>query len=316
MKKTICLCLFAITIMVNANAAGSPKTSFEFAKPGGSLQKMWVEYNQTLHDEYGMIIHIDFSVYDMQDRDAYLVVCFQYNDASSFPVKDKNGKYTTTSGQAAVSKTFRPTYNSSVYTDYQLFMPYDELELDPGKYDLTMNVQLVYTEGGTFAWLKQYDFEYTIPDNDRGKSSKTKSTASFHPAATTGPRAVFDSLWIEHNVKQDGVSGMMMHFKFTTYDMKDMDADVAVYFSYNNAAGTQLKDKNNKYVSSSGYVAVYKDIKPAYAETTYDDLQIFMPNDEFDLDPGAYKLILDAKLIYAKGGLITYFTYYDFEYSK
>jgi hypothetical protein len=77
-----------------------------------------------------------------------------------------------------------------------------------------------------------------------------------------------------------------------------------------------LKDKNQKFFSTDGDVAVYKNIKPGSDVAYYDDLQVFMPNDEFDLDPGNYKLILDAKLIYAKGGLINYFTYYGFDYSK
>lgn len=316
MKKIICLSLFAIFSIVIANAAGCPARSQKTANPSATLQKMWVDYDQTLHDEYGMILHFNFTAYDLEGTNMLLGVYFQYNDASAAFLKDKNGKYNSTTGQVAVSKPFQPSYPSSIFTDFQIFMPYNELDLDGGDYNLTMNVQVLYPEGGTISWLKQYNFDYTVSDLSRGINSNATGKASIHPVATSGPRAVFDSLWIEHNVTQDAVKGMLLHFKFTTFSMKDMDADVAVYFSYNDGSNKPLKDNNNKFVSSAGDVAVYKDIKPAYDITTYDDFQVFMPNDEFDLDPGKYKLILDAKLIYSKGGLINYFAYYGFDYSK
>jgi hypothetical protein len=316
MKKIICLFLFAVSTIVIANAAGFPARNQKSTKPSATLQKMWVEYGQTLHEEYGMILHFNFTAYDLEGTDMLLCVYFQYNDASAAFLKDKNGRYNSTTGQVSVSKSFRPSYPSSIFTDFQIFMPYTELDLSAGEYNLTMNVQVVYPQGGTVAWLKLYDFDYTAYDEPRAINSKPTNKASIHPIATSGPRAVFDTLWIEHNVTQDGVKGMLMHFKFTTYAMKDMDADVAVYFSYNDGSNKPLKDKNQKFFSSDGVVAVYRDIKPAYDVTNYDDLQVFMPMDEFDLEPGKYKLILDAKLIYPKGGLINYFTYYGFDYSK
>lgn len=316
MKKTICLLLSAIFLFVVANATDSPVTNQENSKPSATLQKMWVDYGETLHDEYGMILHFNFTAYDLQGEDMLLCVYFQYNDASAQFLKDKNGRYNTTNGQVAVSKAFKPSYSSSVFTDFQIFMPYDELDLSTGEYNLTMNVQVLYPEGGTIAWLKLYDFEYTAYDEPRAINSNTSKKAGIHTHTASEPRAVFDSLWIEHNVTQDGVQGMLMHFKFTTYAMKDIDADLAVYFFYDDGSNRALKDKNNKFTSSAGNVAVYKGIKPGYDTTDYDDFQVFMPMDEFDLEPGKYKLVFDAKLIYPKGGLITYLTYYGFSYSK
>ena len=72
--------------------------------------------------------------------------------------------------------------------------------------------------------------------------------------------------------------------------MKDMDAYLAVYFKQNNSSGSVLRDKNNKFASSTGDVALYKSIKPAYNPAIYEDLQLFMPYDELDLDPGDYNL--------------------------
>src|ERR1700733_6729412 len=101
MKKTICLFLFITAVMLNANAAGSPKMIPVLPKPSATIQKMWVDYDQTMHDDYGMIIHINFTAYDMQDVDALLAIYFHYNDASGYGLKDKNNRYNTPTGQVA-----------------------------------------------------------------------------------------------------------------------------------------------------------------------------------------------------------------------
>src|SRR6188768_2466818 len=88
-------------------------------------------------------------------------------------------------------------------------------------------------------------------------SAKT-STKNFTANAT------FDKLWIDYDVFDNGIKGMKIHVKFTAYEMKDMDAFLAIYFQTDDENSTWLKDKNSKYNSSDGYVAVYRSIKPQY----------------------------------------------------
>src|SRR3569832_2088325 len=88
---------------------------------------------------------------------------------------------------------------------------------------------------------------------------------AFHAVATgkpvvnlkADPSATFDSIWVDYDIKENDVLGMRIHISFSTYNMKDMDAYVAIYFEYNDDMAGFLKDHNNKYNSSEGDVAVY-----------------------------------------------------------
>ena len=104
------------------------------------------------------------------------------------------------------------------------------------------------------------------------------------------PNATCEKLWVDYDVTDSGVKVMKIHVKFTAYDMQNMDAYLAVFFQYDDEIGKWLMDKNNKYNSSDGYVAVYRSIKPQYNPAVYNNLDIFMPYSELDLDPGEYDL--------------------------
>jgi hypothetical protein len=41
-----------------------------------------------------------------------------------------------------------------------------------------------------------------------------------------------------------------------------------------------------------------------------------MPYAELDLTPGTYELLMDTKLIYSRGGLISNFVYQPFRYTE
>ena len=81
-------------------------------------------------------------------------------------------------------------------------------------------------------------------------------------------------------------------------------------------AGNALKDNNGKFTSSSGDVAVYRELDIGYDPGDYNDLTVFMPFSELDLEDGNHDLKLDAKLIYKTGGLIQQLTTKDFNYKQ
>ncbi len=313
MKKLFLLPVIMLITGISVKVSGSPIND-----PSGTLQKMWVDYGVTEGNRYGMMMHISFTAYDMKGVSAYLGAYIAYNNGApgSYIIhKGKVDQYHTNTGQLSVGKDITPLYDASVYDDVQLFMPYDEFDLDPGSYDLTIDVQLLYKAGGTIAWLKQYDIEFTQNDRNRGATAPA-IVIKDHPAPVTGPRASFDKMWVDYDVMNNGEKGMLLHLKFTAYEMKDMDAMAAVYFLYNNAKGGLLMDKNKKYNSAAGEVAVYKEVKPAYDPAVYDDLQIFVPYNELDLDPGTYELTMDVGLIHKEGGYISKLTYFNFHFTQ
>jgi len=109
---------------------------------------------------------------------------------------------------------------------------------------------------------------------------------------------------------------MRIHIKFTTYEMMNMDAYMAIYFEHDDELGGYLKDKNSKYNSSAGEVAVYKSIKPLYNPAVYDDLTVFMPYGELNLGTGKFDLKMDVDVIYKNGDLVKHLDYHDFWFSQ
>jgi hypothetical protein len=128
------------------------------------------------------------------------------------------------------------------------------------------------------------------------------------------PSATFKAIWIDYDVTEGKRDGMRIHVKFTVYGMKNLDSYLAIYFLDEN--GDKLRDNNGRYNSSDGEVAVYYALKPGYATTDYDDLSVFMPYDELDLDDGNWDLRIDADVIYKRGGLIQHLTFKDINYKQ
>lgn len=127
------------------------------------------------------------------------------------------------------------------------------------------------------------------------------------------PRVEHDRLWVDHDVVENGKTGMRVHAKFTTYNMKGVDSHLAVYFARRD--GERLTTPNKSYASSDGQVAVFRPMKPEHDPAVFNDLSVFIPYNEFRLGKGKYNLKLSASIIYGKGGLIQHLEDYDFDYA-
>ena len=71
-----------------------------------------------------------------------------------------NDAYKSKTGQLALLKALKPIYDEAVFKDIQMFMPYDELNLPQGKYDLQMVSYVIYQSGDPVTKLNTYDFQY------------------------------------------------------------------------------------------------------------------------------------------------------------
>jgi hypothetical protein len=128
------------------------------------------------------------------------------------------------------------------------------------------------------------------------------------------PSAKFERIWIDYDVTEGGVKGMRIHTKFTVYDMKNVPSYLAIYFETSD--GKRLRDNNKSYYSTSGDVALYKELQIDYNPGVYSDLAVFMPYEEFDLTRGEYNLKMDVDLIYKAGGLIQHLTFESFDFTQ
>jgi len=295
MKKIITFFILIITVAGKSNATGTP--AFK-TNPSAEFDSIWVDYDISEGGARGMKIHVAFSAYGMKNTDAYLAIYFKYNDDLAGFLKDKNKNFQSSEGDVAVYRSIKPAYDPAVYKDLSIFLPYSELDLEPGIYDLTMDVKLIYKQGGLLQWLTYYDFEYTKPGSPADVESSTKADVTF------------EKLWIDYDVTENGKNGMRVHVKFTTHNLKDIDCYVALYFE--KKTGEKIDGVSAEYRSKGGQLAVYKSLLPTYAESVYDDLKIFMPYSEIKLDKGKSDLVMVANVILKNGDLIKHLENHDF----
>jgi hypothetical protein len=301
MKKFFCLGILTLCSFLTISATDLSRP----AAPYATFEKLWVDYDIYEGGVKGMRIHVKFTAYDMLNMDAYLAIYFEYDDELGGYLKDKNDKFNSTAGDVAVYSSIKPQYNPAVYNDLAVFMPYGELDLDPGQYDLAMDVKIIYKAGGLISKLTTHYFEYTEP------GSTTPISGGLPDNKIT---ATFKDMWVDYDIYENEKKGMRIHVKFSVSKMKNINGFLAIYFETKD--GTRLKSETTGYRSTSGQLAVYKEITPAYDETDYNDLVVFIPYSAFNLSTGKHDLKMDADIIYKEGGMIQHLKYYDFWISK
>jgi hypothetical protein len=134
------------------------------------------------------------------------------------------------------------------------------------------------------------------------------------PESADAPRANFERMWVDYDVREGGKLGMRIHMNFRTFNMKDKDSYVAVFFQ--NKGGERLSSKGGNYRSRDGQVALYRALKPDFDQAVYNDLQLFMPYNELGLEPGKYDLQMDVDLIDKPGNMIQHLNLHDFQYEQ
>ena len=123
----------------NAASKLSDWVYFNYTGPEARVQKIWVDHNQYQDLVKGMRIHVKFTVHNFKGGQGNVVAYFYEKNGD--PLKDTNQSYNTTSGDVSVGGSFQPGYVNSVYKDYTLFMPYQELHLS-GKHNLKFHIQV------------------------------------------------------------------------------------------------------------------------------------------------------------------------------
>ena len=298
LTSTMSMMLLCSSLFLSAN------NSNKELSPSATFDKLWIDYDVFDNNVKGMKIHVKFTAYGMKDMNAYLAIYFQTDDENATWLKDKNSKYNSSDGYVAVYRSIKPQYDPAVYNDLDVFMPYSELDLDPGEYDLALDVKVIYNSGGLISKLTTHYFEYTKPG----------STTTGGAPGTSKITATFKDLWVDFDVYENGQKGMKIHAKFSVNNMKSIDGYLAFYFEKKD--GTRLTSSNSTYRSKTGQLAVYKLVTPGYDQTDYNDMWTFIPYSEFSIPAGRNDLKIDADLIYKDGGMIQHLKYFDFYINK
>lgn len=121
----------------------------------GQIKDITVEHNYVKDGVKGMRILVDFNVQNMRGIDGSCDVYFYLKNGD--PVKGKNSEYQTQKGTLTTSFAINPRYEDSRYTDFELFVPYSEFDLESGKYDLKFYCRIWEKSSG---WKKVVDSNY------------------------------------------------------------------------------------------------------------------------------------------------------------
>ena len=96
----------------------------------GKIEKVWLEHNVYKNGEYGMNIHIHFTINNMKGKTG--VLC-----ASIYDSNDKSVTFQCSGNGPNASGSIKPPYDSTEYSDYVIFKGYSSFQSLPrGKTDL------------------------------------------------------------------------------------------------------------------------------------------------------------------------------------
>ena len=116
-----------------------------------------------LSDEYGrpgMMIHAAFEVSGMQNADGGVAVHFYLADGT--PLMDYDQQYVDASGAVMAMLPFSTPYEDNVLHDFQMNVPYDQLHMNPGDWQLRLVPQLfMWDTGETVAVGDAVDFYFS-----------------------------------------------------------------------------------------------------------------------------------------------------------
>ncbi len=120
--------LFAFSLSTNnvyGQSAVSTKNTNNGTKGSAVVNKVWIEHNTTMNDKSGITIHTDLNVKGMKGKKIEVLSYF-YDSGKNKMMGGVTG-YKTQSGQVSHSYTTTPSYESSHWEDFKLFIPYSAL---------------------------------------------------------------------------------------------------------------------------------------------------------------------------------------------
>jgi subtilisin family serine protease len=231
------------------------------------IQKIWQEQNVFVSGSKGMNIHVAFDISNAQDQPGTLTALF-FNQDTGQPLPDQNGSYATSDRQVAVYQDFTPAYPAASFTDFSLFIPYNELDLPSGEYRLYFVVSITNKSSGAELARSQPN-TFTFSQLDQG---------ALH--------AEFSNIQVSQDVLLGEVKGMEIKVSFNVNGFKGREGQLIAYLYYDAPGNQPLRDVNSAYNTPAGQVAVSQFFVPESDTAAYTDTTLFIPYRELHLSPG------------------------------
>jgi hypothetical protein len=140
---------------------------FEFTQGSGNTSKteisatvnrVWIDYDVFEDRKKGMRIHVNFEVTGLKGVDSKLTARVR-RENDSFVMS--NTSYANGNGELEVAFEMKPGFPTTVYKDATIFLPYDEIALRKGVWNLKLDIDLNYDNGDLINHLAYHEFEFT-----------------------------------------------------------------------------------------------------------------------------------------------------------
>ncbi len=119
------------------------------SQPRAEIKQVWVEHNVYKNNRKGMQIHVNFQVDRLKGKQIEVAAYFHFDNGTK--LKDSDGQFKTRDGQVCAYSRMEPSYDSSTWEDFKLFLPYQQLHVTDGvKHQLKFNV-FVWDNSGSNA---------------------------------------------------------------------------------------------------------------------------------------------------------------------
>ncbi len=150
----------SITLRVDPNTSSSSRTDYFIIKSGSytkrininqsgntspraEIERIWVDHSVYQDGVKGMMIHVKFTVDNMNGKTIYAYALFYYGDNVT-PLHDAYGN------NLSFSSYGTPNYDGSRFNDFKIFIPYSGLNMQQGagSVDLSFDIS-IRTSSGT-----------------------------------------------------------------------------------------------------------------------------------------------------------------------
>lgn len=121
-----------------------------------TIGSVWAEHNYWQGGVKGMLIHTKFTIGNMTNRKSVCAAYFQLGNGNA--LKDFNYLYRSADGQVCVSEAFTPLYQSTVFNDFKLFLPYTELHMNSGTVNASLRFYILIYDNATEEDLAKSDY--------------------------------------------------------------------------------------------------------------------------------------------------------------
>ncbi len=294
----VAVCLITLTpalALTNAthNSSLNSLTKNSF-KPSAVFKDAWIDYDVKEGDEDGMRIHVSCEVTGLRNVSSKIVA--RVADEDSKYLTSDNTSYSNSNSEIETSFDMKPGFATTVFKDADMFLPYSAIGVEPGVYNLKLDIDLNYASGTLIQHLTWKEFKFTRDDVKEDITAKVKK------------------INVDYDVTEGGRKGMRLHVNFEVTGLKGVDSKITARIQ--KESGDYLTSRSASFSNSQGQFETSFDMKPGYPTAVFEDATMFVPYNEINLRKGVWTLKLDVDLNYENGDLIQHLDFHEFEFTQ